>query len=284
MSRYFIDRFTNIWFFIFGIVSFLILFIIFTFIFTQAFPAFWELRLDLFGTEWYPTWGIFGILPLIVGSIVTTVLALVIAFPLSLGCAIFLAELAPPRVYGFSRLAVELLVGIPSVVYGLIGLVLLIPLIAEVGGGAGPSVLAAGIVLAVMIIPTLATISEDSIKSVPIRYKEAALALGATHWQAIWRVLLPAARSGIAAAIILSLGRAIGETMAVIMVIGNSPIFPTSLFDPVRALTGNIALELLYAPPGIHQSALFACAVVLFTVVMLMNGVGYLLYRRGRVK
>jgi phosphate transport system permease protein len=217
---------------------------------------------------------------MLAGSVVTTLLALVIAVPLALGCAIFLAEVAPPRIRNIARPAVELLVGIPSVVYGLVGMIVLCPFIASLSGtGSGSSVLAAAIVLAIMALPTITSISEDSLRAVPVQYKEGAFALGATHWQTIYHVLLPAARRGITAAIILGTGRAIGETMAMIMVIGNSPIFPTSIFEPARTLTGNIAVEMA-AATGIHGSALFATGLVLFLLVMFINSIGLLAYRR----
>jgi phosphate transport system permease protein len=175
---------------------------------------------------------------------------------------------------------VELLVGIPSVVYGLVGMIVLCPLIANLSGtGSGSSVLAAAIVLAVMVLPTITSISEDSIRAVPPQYKEGALALGATHWQTIHHILLPAARRGIITAIILGTGRAIGETMAMVMVIGNSPIFPTNIFAPARTLTGNIAVEIA-AATGIHESALFTTGLVLFILVVLINSVGLLAFRR----
>jgi phosphate transport system permease protein len=282
VTRYFEDRAAKWLVFALGISSFLILVIIAVFIIKEGMPALLEVGSSLFGTNWYPSKGDYGILPMIVGSIVVTLLALVIAVPLSLGCAIFLAEVAPPRVRQIARPAVELLVGIPSVVYGFVGMIFLCPLIARIGGtGSGSSVLAAGIVLAVMILPTVVSISEDNIRAVPREYKEGALALGATHWQTIRHVLLPAARSGIIAAIILGTGRAIGETMAMIMVIGNAPIFPDSIFSPARTLTGNIALEIEYAA-GMHLSALYATGVVLFVLVMLINSIALIIYRRTR--
>ena len=177
------------------------------------------------------------------------------------------------------RPAVELLVGIPSVVYGLVGLMLVVPLVRHIGG-TGFSVLSAAIVLAVMVLPTIISISEDAIRAVPRGYKEGSLAMGATHWQTIWHVLLPAARSGIAAGIILGMGRAIGETMAMIMVIGNSVKMPVSPLDPARTLTGNIALGATYASPE-HMSALFATAVVLLFLIMILNSMALVTFKRG---
>ncbi|MBN2186588.1 MAG: phosphate ABC transporter permease subunit PstC [Dehalococcoidia bacterium] len=282
MSRYFVDRASRHIVSIFGIVAFLILVFIAIFILKESLPALKELRVIdiLFGTKWYPSHDAFGILTMLAGSVVTTLLALVIAVPLALGCAIFLAEVAPVHIRNIARPAVELLVGIPSVVYGLVGMVILSPVIARLSGtGSGSSVLAAAIVLAIMVLPTITSISEDSLRAVPVQYKEGAFALGATHWQTIHHVLLPAARRGITAAIILGTGRAIGETMAMIMVIGNSPIFPANIFGPARTLTGNIAVEIA-AATGIHEAALFATGLVLFILVMLINSVGLLAYRR----
>jgi phosphate transport system permease protein len=190
-----------------------------------------------------------------------------------------LAEVAPHRVRQLLRPAVELLVGIPSVVYGLVGMVLIVPLVRQIGGP-GFSVAAGIIVLTAMILPTIVSISEDSIRAVPKSHKEGALALGATHWQTIWRVLLPASRSGIAASIVLGMGRAIGEAMAMIMVMGNAVRIPTSPLDPARTLAGGIAVEVNYAA-GLHQSALFAIAVVLFLMIIVINSIALVLMKRG---
>ena len=282
MSRYFVDRVSRRIVCIFGIVAFLILVFIAIFILKESLPALKEVgAVDiLFGTKWYPSKDAFGILTMLAGSVVTTLLALVIAVPLALGCAILLAEVAPPHIRNIARPAVELLIGIPSVVYGLVGMIILCPLIAKLSGtGSGSSVLAAAVVLAIMVLPTITSISEDSLRAVPVQYKEGTFALGATHWQAIHHVLLPAARRGITAAIILGTGRAIGETMAMTMVIGNSPIFPASIFGPARTLTGNIAVEIA-AATGIHESALFVTGLALFILVMLINSIGLLAYKR----
>ncbi len=266
-----------------AIVSFAILISIAIFITRASIPAWGEVGfVDIvLNAKWYPGRGDFGILTMLAGSAVATLLALAIAVPLSLGTAIFLAEVAPPRVRNFVKPAIELLVGIPSVVYGLVGVIFLTPIIADISGhGSGSSILAAGVILAIMILPTVASISEDSLRAVPKQYKEGALSLGATHWQAIRHVMLPAARRGIVAGIVLGLGRAIGETMAMVMVIGNSPIFPTSIFSPARTLTGNIAVEIA-AATGIHESALFATGLVLFLLVIGINSVGLTIAYRG---
>ncbi len=252
---------------------------VYTFMF--ALPAIREVGLwhFLFGNVWRPADGRYGILPMIVGSVVVTAGALILAVPLGIGCAILLAEVAPHRIRQFLRPAVELLVGIPSVVYGLVGLVIVVPLVRRIDGP-GFSVAAGIIVLTVMILPTIVSISEDSIRAVPKSHREGALALGATHWQTIWRVLLPAARSGIVASVVLGMGRAIGEAMAMIMVLGNASIIPTSLFSPASTLAGMIAAEAPEAS-GVHRSALFAMSVVLFLLIIVINGAALVIMRRG---
>ena len=222
------------------------------------------------GGHWYPDRGVFGILPMIVGSLAVTLGALGLGVPLGLAGAIFLAELAPPPVSRLVKPAVELLAGIPSVVYGFFGMIILVPLIRQYLAGPGYSVLAGAIILAIMILPTIITISDASLRAVPLEYREGSLALGATHWQTIRRILLPAARSGIVAGIVLGMARAIGETMAVIMVTGNVTLVPRSILDPVRTLTGNIVIEMGYAA-GEHQQALFATGVVLFLFIVALN-------------
>ncbi len=282
MSRYFVDRISRRLVLCFGTVAFLILIFIAVFILKGSLPALEEVGIVdiLFGTKWYPSHEAFGILAMFAGSVIVTLLALVMAVPLSVGCAIFLAEVAPRRISNIARPAIELLVGIPSVVYGLVGMVVLCPFIAHLSGtGSGSSVMAAAIVLAIMILPTITSISEDSLRAVPTLYKEGALALGATHWQAIHHVLLPASRQGIVTAVILGTGRAIGETMAMVMVIGNSPILPANIFAPARTLTGNIAVEIA-AATGIHESALFVTGLVLFILIMIINSLGFIICRR----
>ncbi len=235
----------------------------------------------LFGREWVPTQGQFGIWPMIVGSAVVTLGALAIGVPLSIACAIVLAELAPPRVRTVLKPTIELLAGIPSVVYGFMGVVILVPWIRSHLGGPGASALAGSVILGIMILPTIIAISIDALNAVPLSYREASRALGATEWQTIRRVVLPAARSGMVAAVILGMGRAVGETMAVIMVAGNSVQVPHSPLDSVRTLTANIALEMGYAS-GDHAQALFATAIVLFVIVMGLNALASLARRRRR--
>jgi phosphate ABC transporter, permease protein PstC len=224
----------------------------------------------LFGGIWSPDEGLFGILPMIAGSFYVTAGALLLGVPLGVGCAIFLAEIAPKRAARVLRSAIELLAGIPPIVYGFYGLVVLVPLIRNVWGGRGFSVLAASIILAIMILPTIVSIAENSIRAVPSEYKKGSFALGATHWQTIKKVVLPMARSGILAAVVLGMGRALGETMAVLLVAGNVAVLPHSILDPVRTLTANIAIEMGYAG-GSHYQALFATGIVLFLITVILN-------------
>jgi phosphate transport system permease protein len=256
------------------------------FILQRSLPAFGEIGLldFLLGTKWDPnpvgdTPPSFGILVMIVGTVLVTLGALVIAIPLGLGCAVLLADMAPHHFRQILRPAVELLTGIPSVVYGLVGLVLIVPLVRQIGGP-GLSLAAGIIVLAAMILPTIISISEDSIRAVPRIYREGALALGATSWQTMWRVVLPAARSGIAASIVLGMGRAVGEAMAMVLVIGMAKAMPNSLLDPARPMAPGIALETGYAG-GIHLSALFAIGVVLFLFIVIINSIAIVVFKRG---
>ncbi len=229
--------------------------------------------------KWAPTRGHFGLLPMIAGTAVVTVGALLIGLPLGLAGAITLAELAPPKARQLLKPTVELLAGIPSVVYGFIGMEILVPMIRDGGalGGPGYSSLAASIILGIMVLPTIIGISIDALEAVPASYRDGSRALGATQWQTITGVVLPAAKNGIVAAVILGMGRAVGETMAVIMVAGNAVQYPSSVLDPVRTLTANIALEMSYAS-GPHAEALFATGIVLFLVSLSLNGLA------GRVR
>jgi len=251
------------------------------FIFIEGLPVLSKAGLGdfLLSMHWAPTKGHFGIFAMIVSSVAATLGALVIGVPLGLACAVVLAELASPLLRAVLKPAVELLAGIPSVVYGFLGVVLLVPLIRDHLGGPGLSLLAVAIILGIMILPTIISISIDAICAVPATYREASLAVGATQWQTIYRVVLPAARSGIITAAVLAMGRAVGETMAVIMVAGNALRLPHSVLDSVRTLTSNIALELGYAS-GDHRAALFATGLVLFAVILALNGAASLLRRR----
>lgn len=246
--------------------------IITIFIFARGLPILLKVGVAdfLFNTDWRPTSNSFGIGTMLVGSLVVTTASLLWAVPLGIMTAIFMAEVAPPQASRWLGALVELLAGIPSVVYGFVGLVLIVPFIRNYLGGNGLSVLAGAIILGIMILPTIINISRDAIRAVPKEYKEGSLALGATHYQSIRRVILPAARSGIITAVVLGMGRAIGETMAVVMVTGNSPIIPAGVLSPVRTMTSNIVLEMGYAA-GDHQAALFATGVVLFVFIVILN-------------
>lgn len=236
-------------------------------------------------TDWNPTAKTpsFGILPMIVGSLWLTFGSLIIGVPLGLAVTVFLVDLAPPQLATIMRPAVQLLAGIPSVIYGFIGLTLLAPLVRNVLGGPGLSVLTGAIVLGVMILPTIISISEDAMRAVPVALRNGALALGATKWEVIKDIVIPTARSGIIASVILGMGRALGETMAVIMMIGNSLNVPLSPLDSATTLTSNIGLEMAYAS-GTHRQALFATGIVLFIFIMLLNGTTSALVRRRQGK
>jgi phosphate ABC transporter permease protein PstC len=256
------------------------LFLIAYFIFREGVPLVGKVGVWHFiaSTHWAPSRGQFGILPMIVGSLEVTIFAVIIGATFGLSCAMFLAEFAPRGSVRILKPMIELLAGIPSVVYGFIGVVVLIPWIRRVFGGPGFSVLASAIILGIMILPTVIAITIDALNAVPPLYKEGSLALGATRWQTLYRVQLPAARSGIIAAFILGMGRAVGETMAVIMVAGNALTMPTSLLEPVRTLTSNIALEMGYAS-GDHQAALFATGMVLFVIIAILNTIALVIAR-----
>jgi phosphate transport system permease protein len=251
------------------------------FIFLEGFPLILSTGVKnfIFSSHWAPTKGHFGILAMIISSVLVTIGAMVLGVPLGLSCAIVLAEFSPKRLKMVLKPTLELLAGIPSVVYGFLGVVWLVPPIRNYLGGPGLSLLAASIILGIMILPTVISISIDALTAVPDLYRDGSLALGATRWQTVSRVVLPAAKSGIITAVILGMGRAIGETMAVIMVAGNALQIPHSILDPVRTLTSNIALELGYAA-GRHREALFATGIVLFIIIMVLNLSATLITRR----
>lgn len=251
------------------------------FIFGEGLPLIWKIgpQSFLLGDRWVPGQGSFGILPMIIGSFWVTFGALLLGIPLGLACAIFLSEWTPPGTGMILRSGIQVLAGIPSVIYGFWGLVVLVPLIRSIFGGPGLSILSGSLILSIMILPTIISISEDSLKALPPYYKAGALSLGATHWQTIWRVLIPAARSGIVASVILGMGRALGETMAMIMILGNAVKMPSSFLDSARTLTTNIGIEMGYAT-GDHRQALFATGVILFLIIMLLNLMALLLSRR----
>lgn len=233
----------------------------------------------LFDSKWDPAAGLFGIYPMIVASVWVTLGAMLIGAPLGVAGAVFLNEFAPRAVMRVVKPTIELLAAIPSVVYGFLGVMVMAPLIRSELGGPGLSLLGAAVILGVMVLPTIISISVDALGSVPNTYREGALALGATRWQSVHLVTVKAARSGIIASIILAMGRAIGETMAVIMVAGNAVKLPNSALDSVRTLTANIALEMGFAT-GRHRQALFATGVVLFVIVMILNAAAMAAMRR----
>ncbi len=253
-------------------VSILAVALICVFLFASGVPAIAEIGpLELLtGTVWKPGSDIYGILPMILGSIYATLGALVIGVPIGLFCAVYLSRFASPRIKRLLTPGVELLAGIPSVIYGFFGLVVLVPLIRQVFHVQGMSLLAASIILGVMILPTIITVARNSLDAVPESYYEGALALGADHERSVFRVLVPAAGSGIMAGVVLGVGRAIGETMAVVMIAGNQVQIPNSLLDGVRTLTTNIVMEMGYAA-DLHRDALIATAVVLFVFVLVIN-------------
>jgi phosphate ABC transporter permease protein PstC len=252
------------------------------FIVREGAPLLFDVGLGNFlSTDWHPTAGRYGITAMLVGSIAVTAGALAIGVPLGIACAVVLGEMSPPWLRLILKPTIEILAGIPSVVYGFMGIVVVLPWIREHLGGPGASGLAGAIILGVMILPTIIAISLDALRAVPRSYREGSLAMGATGWQTIWRVVLPAARSGILAGVILGIGRAVGETMAVVMVTGNAVQVPHSPLDPLRTLTANLALEMAYAADD-HRAALFATAIVLFLGIVLLNALAGLVRGRRR--
>lgn len=242
------------------------------FLFANGVPAMLKIGLKnfIFGLKWKPSIDLYGIFPMIVGSITVTLGALILGVPLGLFTAVFLARYCPKKLYNFFESGIKLLAGIPSVVYGFFGLTVIVPAIRNTFGGNGTSILAASIVLAIMILPTIISVSESSIRAVPSLYFEGSLALGACKERSIFLVELKAAKSGIMAGIILGVGRAVGETMAVIMVAGNQAILPRSLVKGIRTLTANIVLEMGYAA-DLHRDALIATSVILFIFILIIN-------------
>lgn len=270
--KQFKEKFMKAVFLIAACASIIAVVLICVFLFASGVPAIGEIGLAkfLFGTVWKPLNNTFGILPMIVGSIYVTAGAIVIGVPIGILCAVYMARFCPKKLYKILKPAVDLLAGIPSIVYGFFGLVVMVPFIREMIGGSGKSVLTASIILGIMILPTIIGVSEAAIRAVPDSYYEGALALGATHERSVFFALLPAAKSGILASVILGVGRAIGETMAVIMVAGNQAIIPDGLLSGVRTLTANIVLEMGYAT-DLHREALVATAVVLFVFILIIN-------------
>lgn len=224
----------------------------------------------LLGTKWAPKQELFGVLPMIVGSIYVTIGAIVVGVPIGLLTAVFMARFCPENLYKVLKPAVELLAGIPSIVYGFFGLVVIVPIVRGFFGDSGKGVLTASILLGIMILPTIIGVAESAIRAVPENYFEGALALGATKERSVFTAVLPAAKSGIFAGVILGIGRAIGETMAVVMIAGNKTVIPDEITDGVRTLTANVVLEMGYAT-GLHREALIATAVILFVFILIIN-------------
>lgn len=279
--KIFNEKFIERLFLLIALSALSILGLITVFIFIKGVPIIAKVGIIdfVFGMKWAPSQGYYGIFPMIVGSVTVTLGAAIIGIPIAICCSIFLAEFAPATLRNIFRPAIQLLAGIPSVVYGFWGVLFVVPFIRNYLGGPGLSILAGSIILAIMILPTIISITEISLLALPKHYKDGAMALGLTHWQTIWFLLLPAAKSGIVAAIILGLGRAIGETMAVIMVVGNAVALPESILDPVRTLTTNIGIEMGYAS-GEHQQALFATGIVLFVIIMILNASAQFITRK----
>lgn len=279
--------------FLVGSITVIILFLICIFLFSDAILLFKTESISefLFGEFWYPTAEPerFGLLPLFLGSIVVTIGAIIISVPLGIASAIYVSQIASPRVAEVLKPFIEILAGIPSVVFGFFGLVVLAPRLQDLLDlSTGQVALTGSVMLAVMALPTITSISEDALSSIPSSLKEGSLALGATKWQTIYKVLVPAALSGISASVMLGMGRAIGETMTVMMVTGNSAIipgFPEGLFSPVRTMTATVALEMGEVPFGSeHFHALFAVGSVLFIMTFLINLVADIIKRKYRFK
>ena len=263
--------------FLVALSSLLFLIGIIVVLFVEGLPTFHEVSISqfLFGNRWYPTSEPprLGILPLILGSLWVTAGALIFAIPLGLFSAIFLAELCPKKLREILKPVIEMLAGIPSVVYGFFGMVVLSPLLKDLLSlPTGLTAFTASIILGIMAIPSIVSVAEDAISSVPKSYREASFAVGATHWETIRKVIIPASYSGLGAAVILGAGRIIGETMTVLMVAGGAAVIPTSFFQPVRTMTATIAAEMGEAPVGsLHYHSLFAIAIILFLITFLLN-------------
>lgn len=252
------------------------------FLFANGIPGMAKIGVFKFltGKVWKPGNNIYGILPMILGSIYVTAGALTIGVPTGIITAVFMSRFASKRTVKIMKQAVSLLAGIPSVVYGFFGLIVVVPLVRDLFGGSGTSILSASIVLGIMILPTIVSISEPALNAVPNAYYEGALALGSTHERTVFRVILPAAKSGVTASVILGVGRAIGEAMAVMMVAGNQPRMPKGILQGVRTLTSNIVMEMGYAT-DLHHEALIATAVVLFVFILIINTMFSILKRRA---
>ena len=270
--RQFREVFMKIVFLISACASILAILLICVFLFSNGIPAMAEIGFGdfLLGTTWKPLNDMYEIFPMIVGSLYVTAGAIIVGVPIGLLCAVFMARFCPRKLYGILKPAVDLMAGIPSIVYGFFGILVIVPIVQDLFGGSGKGLLTASVLLGIMILPTIVGVCETSLRSVPEQYYEGSLALGATHERSVFCVVLPAAKSGVLAGIILGVGRAIGETMAVIMIAGNQAVIPTGLTDGLRTMTANIVLEMGYAE-GLHREALIATGVVLFVFVLIIN-------------
>ena len=278
------ERVMQVVFLIAACISILAVALICIYLFANGIPAIGKIGpLNfLLGTEWRPNAEQYGIFPMILGSIYVTAGAIIVGVPMGLLAAIYLAKFCPKTLYKLLKPAVNLLAGIPSIVYGFFGLMVIVPIMQNIfGNNHGKSILTASILLGIMILPTIISVSESSIRAVPDSYYEGALALGASHERSVFFVTVPAAKSGIMAGIILGVGRAIGETMAVIMIAGNQPQIPGSILDGVRTLTGNIVMEMGYST-GLHREALIATGVVLFVFILIINLLFSIIKRKER--
>lgn len=268
------EKFMQGIFFVCALTSILAVALICIFLFANGLPAMGEIGVFnfLLGKEWSPTDipALYGIFPMILGSIYITAGAIVLGVPIGVLTAVFMATSCPKKIYKILKPAIELLAGIPSVVYGFFGIVIVVPMVRLLFGGDGSSIVSASILLGIMILPTIIGISESAIRAVPSNYYEGALALGASHQRSVFFAVLPAAKSGILAAVVLGIGRAIGETMAVIMVAGNQARMPDGILKGIRTLTANIVMEMGYAA-DLHRDALIATGVVLFVFILLIN-------------
>lgn len=292
-SKAWTEKFMQGVFFVAACASILAVALICVFLFANGIPAMREIGFVKFitGDLWRPSNEIFGIFPMIIGSLYVTAGAIIFGVPIGILTSVFMAMYCPKRIYRPLKAATELLAGIPSVVYGFFGLVVVVPIVRDFGellrqagivekAGNGNSILTASLILGMMILPTIIGTTESAMRAVPAHYYEGSLALGATKERSVFRVIIPAAKSGVIAGIVLGIGRAIGETMAVIMIVGNQARITTSILDGIRTLTGNIVIEMGYAT-GLHREALIATGVVLFVFILVINFSVALLKRRA---
>ena len=283
MKTYFKEKIMSGVFLVVALTSIIAVLLICVFLFANGIPAMGKIGVFsfLFGQEWSPsdTPAVFGIFPMILGSLYVTAGAILFGMPIGILTAVFMAKMCPKNIYRFIKPALDLLAGIPSIVYGFFGLMVIVPLMQDIFGGTGKSILTASILLGIMILPTIIGISESAIRAIPESYYEGALALGASHNRAVYFTVLPAAKSGVFASVVLGIGRAVGETMAVVMVAGNQTRMPNSALNGVRTLTANIVMEMGYAA-DLHREALIATGVVLFVFILVIN-LAFSLIKRG---